>query len=226
MSNVPSNDDNSPNTTRLSSVVISSKAQVDKLADELADSYLEYLLIDTGEQQKRYTDSLEECLAHLEEASAVFDQYCGHNGGQAVAEVVDKVCSKAGSLDHLYQRVDAVEQYIFETSRLLDQLESVVKDLEARRPSRNKIRQLMDLLPRLTIGSSLGGMVEEPERSIVELLETVATIEGSFDAAASNLNLRLHGDTTGAPDRHKGESMKMLDGDTAEQVDSSWQELL
>jgi BMFP domain-containing protein YqiC len=125
--------------------LISSREEVNELAQELASHYLEYFHIDTREELEKYQDAVEECLAHLEEVISSLEELKQHHGGVgAFAETVD---AKRVDLGNLYARVDEIQQYIFETSKHLDLLETQMLELERRLSSKSsRIKQIIGKL--------------------------------------------------------------------------------
>lgn len=221
----------------------STKDEIEKLALGLADSYVEYFVIDTNQQRQKAEDSIEECLTHLEELSSVLDNY-RLNSSDITSILEQKFANENESLNKLYEQVDALEQYIFETNKLLDQLENSIKELELSKGSKEfKIIEMisrfsLNNLPRFSFGN-MGGILEETgtansaqrncdtENSIVpinQILATVQEIQTSLDTVTSNLNARLLGENAVLTNPHKEETM--LDCNLPEQVDGSWQELL
>lgn len=223
----------------------STEDEIEKLADHLAGSYVEYFTIDTNQQRQKADDSIEECLTHLEELGSVLDNHRLNSGG--ITSIFEqKLTCKNESLIKLYEQVDAVEQYIFETNKLLDKLENLIKELELSKASKGfKIIEMISRfslgnLPRLSLLGNIGGGIlretdattsvtgiSDAQNSIVpinEILATVESIQSSLDTVTSNLNTRLYGENAALTDSLKEETM--LDCNLPEQVDGSWQELL
>lgn len=130
-----------------SNVPISSKEDVDRLAGQLADNYIDYLIIDTCDQRRRTDDSIEECLTHLEEVSSVLESYRLRSGDAVV--FVEQLASQNESLRRLYDQVDALEQYTLEISRQMDQLEVALGEWDKhKKTAPSKIKQLIGMIPR------------------------------------------------------------------------------
>lgn len=136
-----------------SQVSVSSLEEVDKLAGELADSYAGYLRIDVQDVKQKFDEALEECLAHLEEVCSALDGY--KQNDDVIEKFLKKLAVKNESLNALYDQIDDLEQYIYETNRSLDELENVLKDLENAKKSGNKIKQVIDLIPRISLSDML-----------------------------------------------------------------------
>lgn len=137
-----------------SQVTVSSKAEVDRLAEDLANSYADYFTIDVKDVKQKSEESMEECLAHLEEVCSVLEGY--KQNDNVIEGFLEKLASKNESLSTLYDQIDDLEQYIFETNRSLDELENVIKEIEnSKKSSANKIRQIIDLIPRISLSSML-----------------------------------------------------------------------
>lgn len=235
--NEASSDCNPKVTQQISCVPTSSQREIDELAGELADSYINYITVDTSEQERRFDDALEECLTHLEEVCSVLDSY--RQTGSAIPGFVEKLATKNDELIGLYEQIDALEQYIFETNQLLGQLDSLMKNLESFKGSNtNRIRRIIHLIPRLSLGGmprlldSFNGSMEENhdiESSVVpvsEILSQVTAIEASFTRVNSCFLGRIHkkSDKKYLKTRKDQEQSEF---DSVEgQVDSSWQELL
>lgn len=139
--------------TSESHVSISSREEVDRLAGELANSYADYFAIDVSDVKQKSEESIEECLAHLEEVCSVLDNY--KQNDEVAGRFLEKLAKKNESLSALYDQIDDLEQYIFETNRSLDQLENVLKELENVKKSGNKIKRVIDLIPKLSISNML-----------------------------------------------------------------------
>lgn len=230
---------------------ISSATEVDELASELADDYIEYFKIDISKEKKRYEDSIEECLAHLEEVISALDSY--KQKGPIIDVYVATLTSKKEPLEKLYEQVDSIEQYVFETNRLLDRLDQSLRDLENHQPSgSNKFKQILGLIPlgipRLGIFNSLSGIVDVPTSNIEEqenstdgnnkgsrqlkpirdILQAIAQIETDIDKITASLYRRLSIESS---QRQAAEDsippmIAALNLDSTEKVDNSWQELL
>lgn len=136
-----------------SQISVSSREEVDRLAGELANSYASYFTIDVKDVKHKSKEALEECLAHLEEVCSVLDNYKQHDN--VIEKFLEKLSAKNESLNTLYDQIDDLEQYIFETNRSLDELENVLNDLENTRKPGNKIKQVIDLLPKLSLSNML-----------------------------------------------------------------------
>lgn len=226
--------------------LISSKEEVEELASELANHYIDYLNIDISREQRKYEDSIEECLAHLEEVCSALDGYKQNSEG--VIKFVDTIISKSDYLNKLYEQVDALEQYVFETNRLLDQLDKALEELESHRnPRGNKIRQIIGILPRLSnmprlgLFNNLSGFFDDTPPNFVDsenmdddtpqitpigdILHKISHIESSLAMVTSSLHARLHGKVT-EPVSELNDSVSSLSLASPEQVDGSWQELL
>lgn len=128
--------------------IISQQDEIEELASELAEGYIDYFTIDTREQQQKTADSLEECLTHLEEVCSVLDSYRQHS--DKVSDVVEKISSKSETLLKLYEQVDALEQFLFETNRRLDQLDTELKELEKNKSfGSHRLKQMIGYLNRI-----------------------------------------------------------------------------
>lgn len=228
-----------------STVLISTRDEIEKLSEDLADSYVEYFTIDTSQQKHKVDDSIEECLTHLEEVSSVLDNY-RQNSSNIATIFIEKLASKDESLNKLYTQVDALEQYIFRTNKLLDQLENSIKELEIGKGSKGfKIIEMisrfsLNNLPRFSLLSNLSGMLEDTSAtsslqrasnvenstiSINEILDRVESIQDSLAKETSNLNTRLYGSEGGNSTKPQQDE-PMLGCNLPEQIDGSWQELL
>lgn len=229
-----------------STVLISTKDEIGKLSGDLADSYVEYFTIDISQQKYKLDDSIEECLTHLEEVSSVLDNY-RQNSSNITTIFIEKLASKNESLNKLYTQVDALEQYIFKTNKLLDQLENSIKELEISKGSKGgyKIMEMisrfsLNNLPRFSLLSNLSGMLEDTsttsslqrdsvvESSIIsinDILNRVGNIQNSLALETSNLNTRLY-DSQGGNLTKPQQDEPMLGCNLPEQIDGSWQELL
>lgn len=238
--------DNQSNPQQQSVSLISTPEEIEDLASELADEYVDYLLVETAEQRQRVEDSTEECLAHLEEVSSILDVY--RQRSITIPQIVDSVVNRAASLEQVYRQVDAIEQYMSGTNRLLDQLEQVMDELESRaKPNGYGINQLVDLLPRVSLRSlqrinifnGFRGIIEESGPSfldegtnnseqssvpISEILNKVSNIETAIGAATVALDIGLFGQPRDTPT--PATSPILVPDQTGEQVDGSWQELL
>lgn len=136
--------------------LISTQEELNQLAGELADNYVEYLTIDTSEVKRKSEESIEECLIHLEEVSSVLESY--KENCSDIEDVVKDISKKEDDLSRLYKQIDDLEQYIYVTRRTVENLENTMKELENQKKSLNsgnKIRQIIDLLPRFKL-STLG----------------------------------------------------------------------
>lgn len=173
--------------------LISSKGEVDELASELADGYVDYLVIDISEQQSRTGEAVEECLTHLEEVCSVIDNY--RQRSHEVDGFVEELAAKNESLNRLYEQVDAFEQYMFEANRIIDHLDTIMREVEAHKKTSGKMRQIMDYLPKLSFSNipgagllnNLGGLIDEPTTSVKEILSRVSDLEASLAVATSRL---------------------------------------
>lgn len=231
-------------------VPISSPEEIDELASELAEYYADYLNISVDDEKRTYEDAIEECLTHLEEVCSSLDSYKvnSNNIGQFVAEIANK----NEQLDRLYEQVDALEQYIFEANKLLDQLEAALGELESHRNiGGNKLKQIIGMLPRLSTMPRMGlfnnfqGLFDASSPSFVEgeegadrersqmvpvgeILDKISHIETSLESVTSSLHIRLHGKTKPVeqPKPQLNNSIATLNSESPEQVDGSWQELL
>lgn len=229
-------------------VSVSTKDEIDELSDELADNYMEYFSVNISEQQQKLEDSIEECLTHLEEVCSVLDNY--RHSSSEIPDFINEIARKKDSLERLYDQVDALEQYIFETNRLLDHLDSLMKDLEShKRSSGNKIRQIIDLIPRISFSSmprlsllnSLSNFMDDNNPNILdesvdsepsiapisEILASVKSTETSLIQAKLDLDRRLYGIAAIEESSHNPIPLiesELTTGDG--QVDGSWQELL
>lgn len=126
------------------SVTVSSKEEIDELASELADDYIDYLNIDVTKEKSRLDDSIEECLAHLEELISALDIY--KQKEDVINEFISTVASKRPALVELYEQIDSMEQYVFETNKLLNGLEQTLRDLEHHKVSGlGKIKQIIGI---------------------------------------------------------------------------------
>lgn len=228
---------------------ISTRVEIDELADELADAYVEYLNIDTRKEQSKYEESTEEGLAHLEEVCSALEIY--KQSSVDVASFVDTLSIKNRHLTKLYEQIDALEQYIFEANQLLDRLDTAMRELESYKNSTsgNRIaRQIFGLIPhlstmpRLSLFNNFGGtfMVdtqasfsdrEETEVGnsqqllpVGDILDRILQIETSVSVITSSLDVRLHGKPQLEASADANEAV--LGVGSAEQVDGSWQELL
>lgn len=228
-----------------SQVLISTNEEIEQLASELADSYIDYFIINTSEQKQKNEDSIEECLTHLEEVCSVLDSYRTNENGE-LAKVIEKLSGKNESLNKLFDQVDAIEQYILETNRLLDQLNVAMKELSShKRISSNRIWSILDKLPKLSLAhiprlNLLNSMNTEEfsanldERivnddttvaSLDEILTRVLNIQQLQSKETSELYSKLYSksvEEVGIP--HS--SVSLLDCNLPEQIDDSWQELL
>lgn len=191
-----------------SHVKLSTKDEIDDLASDLANSYIEYFAIDIGEQKQRSDEAIDECLTHLEEVGSVLESYRLNNGNKS-EKFMEQLASKNESLNRLYEQVDGLEQYMFETKQLLNQLENAVKELEImKKSSGNAIRQIIDMIPRfslinvprLGILESFNGYMEEAypnsptdnefnRASIEEILSRVSEIQASLAIVTSKVLL-------------------------------------
>lgn len=228
--------------------LISSQEEVDQLAKELAEDYAEYFNVDTSQEQEKYQDAIEECLAHLEEVSSALDDL--KPNGATIDSFVAIVASKSETLNKLFAQVDAIEQYLYETSRLLDQLEGHLLELERHQSSKaSRIKQIigkipgMSNMPRLGILSGLSNLIydngsssfvgsnistEDHQLQPIEgLLDKIQKVELAISSFSINLNKRLQGDVDlSATQPELNESMATLSMSSAGNVDGSWQELL
>jgi len=238
-------DSDIPRDRNLARISISSPEEASELASDLADDYVLYFTINADEQRLKYEDSIEECLTHLEEVCSVLESY-GQNG-EDVAKSVEIVANKRQSLDRLCRQIDALEQYVFEMNSTLDNLDSALKGLECQdRYGSNRVRKLLGLLPRFSLGSiprlgildALQGIVEDPSPthidntncdddlsiSVDEILQRVANIVASVEATTSCLLSRLNDQENVVVSEP---ILSISDtGGTSSQVDGSWQELL
>lgn len=131
-------------------IAMDSEGEADQLAKELADEYIQYLTIDTKQQEIQVDDSIEELLTHMEEVCAVLDSYRGKSND--LESIPALIASKRSSLDELFGQIDRLEQYISETDKMLNQLDSRIKEYEnQKRSDTNPILQVIDMLPRLNL---------------------------------------------------------------------------
>jgi chromosome segregation ATPase len=125
--------------------LISSREEVDELAGELAGHYFKYFHVDTSEELEKNQDAIEECLAHLEEVSSSLEELKQHQ--DCVGAFAETVDGKRADLGQLYARVDEIQQYVFETSKHLDLLETQMLELERRQSSKSgRIKQIIGKL--------------------------------------------------------------------------------
>lgn len=230
------------------SLLISSPDEVEEFATELANDYVGYFDIDISGEQDRYQDSIEECLAHLEEVISALDT--NEQNSETIDRVVDTIVEKEENLEKLFKQVDAIEQYAFETNQLLDQMDSALKDLERHQTSKDgRIKQLLHMipgvasLPRFGLFSAIGNFVDEtPNQDFVEtssenrqdqqlvpiseILERLKHIEAAQSNVSTNLMKRVYGSNV-QPPKEVHEPMATLTlGSTETHEDGSWQELL
>lgn len=227
-------------------LLISPQGEVQSLAEQLADDYIEYFDIDISGEQDNYQDSIEECLAHLEEVISALDAY--KQNSETINDFVGSIRSKDETLERLFGQVDAIEQYAFEANRLLDHLDATLRELEKHHSSKSgKIKQLFSMipgvsnLPRIGLFSAFGSLVvdEAPVQDFVEgetdedqqltpiseILANMKQIDATLTNVTSNLNNRLHGGTL-EPSTEIHEPMATLSLASPESEDGSWQELL
>lgn len=230
---------------------ISSQAELDDLAAELADDYIQYFDIDIKNEQRRHGEAVEECLAHLEEVFSALDSY--KQKDDIVDQFVQTIATKKEPLDKLNEQVDSLEQYVFETNRILDQLELSIKELEKHSPSytTSKIKQIFGMLPkslpRFGLFSGLGEIIDDPilghqqggapsesnnQQSIPisDIIDRISRIEIEMDQVTSNLYSRLGKGSEEANKKTQNDSLPPIAAlsldSTTENVDNSWQELL
>lgn len=127
----------------------STTEEVDDIAEELATGYLSYLNVDLAEERQRLDQSIEECLTYLEEVSSLWDNYKKNNLDPR--EIAETIKAKSESLEELYDQIDSLEQYIFVTNQTLNKLDTALKDIESKQPVKSKIKQIIDILPKLSI---------------------------------------------------------------------------
>lgn len=232
--------------------LISSPEEADQLAQELADDYIQYFDVNVTREQDRYQDAIEECLAHLEEVISALDGY--KQTGETLDRFVDIVNNKCKTLNKLYDQVESVEEYLYETNRCLDQLDATMSELACHQSSRSgKIKKIIDMIPgmsrmpRLGFFSGLTSLIsdgtttstasfEENETEnqelvpMEEVLNQIHSIESSVLDITKGLNKRLYGANDGLPEQPSqtevDKSMAMLSLNSSEGVDDSWQELL
>lgn len=127
--------------------------EAEKMADELAEQYMNLITIDTKEQERKVGVDIEEYLSHLEEVYSVLES-CLQNSAEIPA-ISDLIIRKGDELEELYERIDSIEKHVFELNRTLNKLETSLNKLELdSKPSvKVKIRQIMDLFPRLSTNS-------------------------------------------------------------------------
>lgn len=153
---------------------VSSAESIEDLASELAETYVDYLTVDTSDEQVKYEESIEECLTQLEEVSAVLEVFA--QNATHIEDFFARLTERNRCLDKLYDQIDAIEQYMFETTRSLEQLDTEIKQLETRNKRRlgtSRISQILNVLPKLSISSvnifgNLGGLIEESPPSFVQ----------------------------------------------------------
>jgi len=124
---------------------ISSPAEIEDLASELADDYIEYFNIDLTQDKKRYEDFIEECLAHLEEVISALDRF--KQKDHIVEDFVQKVMGERESLNQLYKQIEEMEQYVIEKNRMLDQMDQSLKDMESQFNS-SKIKRIFGFISK------------------------------------------------------------------------------
>lgn len=129
------------------------RIEVEKMADELAEQYINLVTVDTTEQKRKVAENIEEYLTHLEEAYSVLES-CLQNSAKIPA-ITKMILDKSNELEKLYEQIDLLEKYVFELNRILNKLESSLDKLELHnKPSvKGKIRQIIDLFPRLSTNS-------------------------------------------------------------------------
>lgn len=127
----------------------STAAEIDDLATELANGYLSYLDVNVENEEQRLDDSIQECLIQLEGVSKEWENY--KRDPAQPNKIVETILAKSESLERLYEQIDSLEQYIFVANQTLDNLESALKEIESRKPSKNKIQQIIEILPKLSI---------------------------------------------------------------------------
>lgn len=191
-------------------LLISSREEAEHIAEQLANEYIEYFDIDISHDQECYQDSVEECLAHLEEVISAIDGY--KQSSVTIDDFVSTVVGKEETLKKLFRQVDAIEQYAFESNRLLDQMDVTLKELEKHQSLKDgKIKQILHMipgvsnLPRLGLFSAIGlavdetpmhnfvespsnGVSEQGLSSISEILDRLKHIEASLSIATKKLD--------------------------------------
>lgn len=150
MNEIPLDKDEDELNFSTSNPLISSTDEVENLATDLADSYSSYLNVDVNAEAQRLEALIEECLARLVEATTDWENYKVKPFDKG--KFINKVNDQSGSMDKLCEQIDSLEQYISMTNQTLDRLETTMKEIESKRPIKNKFRQIIDILPKLSIG--------------------------------------------------------------------------
>lgn len=225
--------------------LIYNSQQTQQLAEELANDYVNLLDVDISREEKQFEESIEECLAHLEEVCSVTDNFKQHQS-EDVSRLSELLASKSIPLSKFCEEVDRLEQFMFETNRLLDQLEECMKFIESQnRPKAGPIRQIIGLIPRfsrLNILGNVSALIDDTSResllpvtsntdnthsspTIEEILPRINDISKSLVSLINELNDVHRHECTTPNDRNQLNTDLKVDRDELE-VDGSWQELL
>lgn len=216
--------------------------QIQELAEELAEDYFGMFVVDTQQEEKHLEESIEECLAHLEEVCSVTDNHKQHQS-EDIVRIDELLAGKALPLKVFCDEVDRLEQFMFETNRLLDQLDEFMKCLEIQiKPKGGHIRQIMDLIPRFSrfgilsnVSAFIDGTSETPipeettdpsssSQSTEEVLNKINDVTTSLLNIIAELNNNPHGNSVLKDMSHFKDDLG--ENRDEHQVDGSWQELL
>lgn len=134
---------------------MASEEEAEQLAGELADGLIGYLFVDTSDSRRKTEESIEDCLNILEEVCSVLENY--KQNSEEIGDIVGLMSNKIDTLNKLYEQIDNLNQYIFEANRSLDQLETLMKELENHK-NNSRIKHISSYVTNI-IGSTFSNII-------------------------------------------------------------------
>ncbi|CAE1295740.1 BLOC1S4 [Acanthosepion pharaonis] len=115
------------------------------LTEELISDYVEYLKVDSSQEEKRFSESIDEMLTKLDEFCGLVDMIRG-DSTLCLYKTLPEISMKAAEMQKVFDKIDQLEAFVSIVSKNVHMMEEHVNKAEAKMGSLSGIKKMITSL--------------------------------------------------------------------------------